>query len=262
MDSNIEYLPDAEFKAMQLLQDELKEHLNLAEFAHDTISLVLEHLPDKPIREVPLSVRVKINLLTRMFNDLRSASLLAQRGYALQAASLVSSICEVAYTVSTIADEEVAREWIEYGDPTRSFKDMKNMIRDALSRVAEKEGVDDSSLAKQVDIEYKVYRQLCLVKHANPILQSEHGFWEDDDNMGPLTGPDTCEEAVRVAWFALEHAAGFTFVALATFVQGNLSGLIPVQLWERIVEIGNRRKKLEAQAKQRWGTEDPFPGKW
>ena len=34
------------------------------------------------------------------------------------------------------------------------------------------------------------------------------------------------------------------------------------ELIAQILSIGDARKQLEGEAKKRWDTEDPFPGKW
>lgn len=60
----------------------------------------------------------------------------------------------------------------------------------------------------------------------------------------------------------LEHGAALTFIALSSFFLSHLPKDLADELCPQIENIGARRKKLEAKAKERWGTEDPFPGKW
>jgi hypothetical protein len=77
-----------------------------------------------------------------------------------------------------------------------------------------------------------------------------------------MNGPDFSEPAVRVAWFALEHAAGLAFIALASFISNHIPREKMADLMKETEAVGAGRKALEASAKARWGTEDPFPGKW
>ena len=114
----------------------------------------------------------------------------------------------------------------------------------------------------QASIEYRVYRQLCMAKHANPLFQMQHGLQLHGDKVLAMNGPDTSEAATKAAWFALEHAAGFGYVALASLVNNHIDSEDREDCLKKVIAIGAARKELEAAAKGRWGTEDPFPGKW
>jgi len=47
-----------------------------------------------------------------------------------------------------------------------------------------------------------------------------------------------------------------------SFITNHLSEKESEDLLNQVVSIGERRKELENLAKKRWGTVDPFPGKW
>lgn len=252
-----ESLEAAERQAMSILVTELNGHLALTEKAFNLIGVAVSSLPEVAIRDVSQSRKVATALLVRLSNDLRSTALLAPRGYTLQAATLVASIYETAYTIAAIGlDDCLADEWINHDDPTQPFRKVLDLTRAGLAKL----GVPN--VAAQATTEYRVYRQLCLAKHVNPLLQTQHGYRFEGKNVAAMNGPDLSEPAVRTAWFALEHAAGFTFIALASFISNQIPPEKKPALMKGAEAIGAGRKALEASAKARWGTEDPFAGKW
>jgi hypothetical protein len=255
--SSMASLEDAELEALQSLDVPLREHAALSSDAFNMVGRTLNSMSERPVTDISPSEKVVTVLLIRLSNDLRCASLLARHGYAIQAVTLVAAIYEAAFTVAYIgSDDERAREWIEHDDPTRSFKDVRSMTKEGLAKL----GTPNPDA--QASIEYKVYRQLCMGKHSNPLLQQRYGYRLRGNRVFAMNGPDTSEPSLRGAWFALEHGVGLTFVALSSFFLSHLSKAVADELWPQLEDIGARRKKLETLAKERWGTEDPFAGKW
>ena len=84
-------LADAEQNALKSLEQELGRHALVTELTFNTTNMIASRLPELPVREVSSSRKVCTALLIRLSNDLRCAALLALRGYAVQAASLVLS---------------------------------------------------------------------------------------------------------------------------------------------------------------------------
>ena len=82
------------------------------------------------------------------------------------------------------------------------------------------------SVSKQTEVEYRVYRQLCMPKHTNPLFQMEHGYIIREGEVAAMNGPNTSEDSVRAAWFAMEHATALTFIALISFVKFHLGRAI------------------------------------
>lgn len=252
-----ELLDVAERRTILALQPELDRHARLTEQAFNLIGMVLSSLPERTVAGLSLSERVATLLLIRISNDLRAAALLALRGYPVQSLCLVSSMYEAAYTVASIgSDENVAQQWIDHSDPTRPFRDVRGLTRSGLAKL----GVPDPDT--QAASEYRVYRQLCLAKHLNPLLQKQHGIQLQGNYVVAMNGPDISEPAVRGAWFALEHAAGLAWVGLTSFVLNHVGIEIRADLMRQVKAIGEARKQLEEAAKARWGIEDPFPGQW
>jgi hypothetical protein len=252
-----ESLESAERQALDVLITELGGHLALTHKAFNLIGTAIGSLPEVAIRDMSQSLKFATILLIRLSNDLRSAALLAPRGYALQAATLTASMYETAFTIAAIgSDDHLADEWISHSDPTKPFRSVRELTHDGLAKL----GVPN--VDAQVAIGYRVYRQLCLVKHQNPLLQTEHGILFEGKRVVGMNGPDFSEPAVRVAWFALEHAAGLTLIALASFIENHIPSEKKPTLMKEAEEVGAGRRALETSAKARWGTEDPFPGKW
>lgn len=250
-------LEEAEREAQQQLNLELNHHLELTGNAFNLISEAVSKIPEQPISNMPQSLKVSVALINKLSNDLRTASLLSLLGYPTQATGIVASLYESAFTIAYIGtDERLAQEWIDHDDPTRPFANVRKITRLGLAKLRV------PNLEQQTSTEYRVYRQLCMAKHANPLYQMQHGYQLVGGNVTGFNGPDTSGSAIRAAWFALEHAAGLAFIALASFISDHVPHERRPELTEKLKEIGRARKTLEERAKARWGTEDPFPEKW
>jgi hypothetical protein len=257
----MESIDGAERRAVVQLASALKGHLELTTEAFNIIGELLSSVPETRIHDLPASLRVAVKLMLRLSNDIRCTQILAVHGYPLQAMVLAGSAYEVAYTIAYIADDDVvACAWMEHDDPTCAFRPVQEMVRCGLAKL-EVPGSETAALT-----EYRVYRQLCLAKHANPLLEARFGSDVRADTIVHVNGPDTSEDAVRAAWFALEHSAAAAFIATASFWKCHLprcgSAGDLARLHAAIERVGARRKHLEAAAIARWGTEDPFAGRW
>ncbi|MBW1813560.1 MAG: hypothetical protein JRJ39_07765 [Deltaproteobacteria bacterium] len=252
-----ESLVDAEKKAVEILDPELNRHGKINMEAFNLIGAVLSRVPRERIREIPLPQKVATSLIVQVSNDLRTASLLALGGYAVQAATIVSSMFESTYCIAAIgSDENLAQKWVNHDTPTRSFMGVKTMVEKGLKNL------EHPSVGKQTEVEYRVYRQLCMAKHANPLFQMEHGFIVHEGEVVAMNGPNTSENTIRAAWFAMEHATALAFIALIIFTKFHLKPEGNEDLVSLILSLGDARKQIEGEAKKRWGTKDPFPGKW
>lgn len=252
-----ESLAAAEASVARRLEPELREHGQLTLDVFNAISTIVEAGMTVPFEQLPAAKKVGVCLLTRISNDVRCASLLALRGYPLQALSLVPSTWEAAYTVAAIgSDDALAGEWISHEDPLRPFKPPRKLLLMGLRAIGHPEP------ERQAAVEYRVYSQLCMPKHSNPIVQKEFGFIEEDDAVLVSNGPDASEGSVRASWFALEHGSACAFIALAAFVKDHASDEVRAEFEPVVLDLGRRRKDLEDRAKKRWGTDDPFPGLW
>ena len=101
---------------------------------------------------------------------------------------------------------------------------------------------------------YKI--QLCMTKHGNPLYQMQHGFKITEGNIIAKNGPDVSEEAIRVAWFALEHASSLLILSTLSFIVDYVPDALKEALVEECNAAASRRKELEATTTERWGTEE------
>ena len=81
------------------MRSEIGGHIDLAERALSLISAAIALVPPGPLLAMPLSLRVTMSLMGRLANDLRCAGELALMGYPAQAATLVATVFETAFTV-------------------------------------------------------------------------------------------------------------------------------------------------------------------
>ncbi|MFH1702982.1 MAG: hypothetical protein ABIB41_06075 [Nitrospirota bacterium] len=171
--------------------------------------------------------------------------------------TIVSSMFESAYCIAAIgSNQSLAQKWVNHDDPTRSFMGVKTMVEQGLINLGH------PNVEKQTEIEYRVYSQLCMAKHANPLFQMEHGYIIQEGSVVSINGPNTSENTIRAAWFAMEHATALTYIALMSFIKFHLPSQKKDDILRQVLALGKARKQLESEAKKRWGTKNPFPGKW
>lgn len=255
--SDVESLGDAERRIATELAVTLSAHASASERAFNSIGTILSAVPDTPLRNASLSLRVSTVLMVRLSNDLRGVALLALRGYALQAAALAASMFETAYCLAYVgSDDERGKAWTQHDDPTQPFRRIKSLVEDVIRDI----GLPDA--ATRSDAEYRVYRQLCLAKHSNPLVQQAHGHYDDGLAVVAMNGPDASDAAVRVARFALEHATRFTILALTSFLNHHVPPPSRAGLSEQVGTLSVAVSTLARVAINEYGNEDPFPGEW
>jgi len=256
LQEQVQSFAEVERDAAQILEPELREHGLLNERVFNAIGDAANLAAELPLSQVSQARKVATVLLLRMRDDLRCTGLLALRGYQLQACSLVASIYEAAFAIAAIdSDDDLAQEWIDHDDPNHPFRQALTVTEMAFRKL----GIPDPE--KHAARRYLVYRQLCLAKHLNPVFQRQRGLKLRGHQVTVKSGPDTSEEGVREAWFALEHAAGLGFVAIASFVQNHVPAKSRPALIKKLKGIEADVSSLGAKAQQRWGTEPPFK-KW
>lgn len=247
-------LEQTEAQAARALQSELAEHLDFNSKAWALVVRVLGAQQGQVTTRMPESRKVCLVLLSRLANDLRCVSLLCERGYAEQAAIIAASIFEIAHTICYIrCDEERAKAWIAHTQPRRAFKPIPELIK-ATAKLLGVQNVD-----AVVRVEQRVYAQLCWPKHASPIILGFRPKEERPKHGAFYLGPDTADFAVRTAWFVLQHSGRHALLAVDVFQDTHAAVLDVARViaGQRVVY-----DQLVAQAQERWGTDDPFKGKW
>lgn len=208
-----------------------------------------------PEKNPTLAKQVCTKLVLRMINDLRSISMLAEVGYDVQANSLAASVYECAFTIGTIYDDrELAKKWIEHEDPKKAFLDAYLLTKTAWSNYGSKQDMTDSS--------YKIYRQLCWGKHLNPISEQQGGIEKVGNTIEYLPGPRSDELTERGISFCCSYTVFFALFGIEMFARKHVSANKQAELVQPIKELHERRANLFLKSQKRWGSEDPFPGKW
>jgi hypothetical protein len=252
-ESEIPSIAAAEEKAMDILELELLEPLTVASRVCDLIGRVLEKAVSSNVR-LHQSKKVSMALLSRIANDLRCCILLAVRGYGAQACSIAASIYEESFTSLAVgANETLAQEWIDHSDPTRTLKSINELTDIGLIALAVK-------IPEVHGREYLKFRNLCLAKHSNPLYMKQRAYVRSSEGAVLKSGPDTSEVGIKDAWFALEHAAGFSFLATAGFLKHHIAA--ERELLAELGQIEDALISVNSRAVSRWGSEDPFRGKW
>ena len=252
-----ETLQEAEAKAIEIMGHELASHLSLVQEGHNLIGFSIIAVPEGPILDLPLSLKVSTNLLVRISNDLRGAAILAERGYPLQALTLAASIYEATMQVAYLGnDEKIAQEWVDHDKPDIFFRKIEQLTKEVFKklRIPDPDG--------QAKRDYRVYQQFCMAKHLNPLLQQHYGFQRRGQLVVAQNGPDWSDLSIKGAWFALDYSERFVYIALATFVSSHVPSEKQADLAEQINLFAAKRKELNQAAQKKWGPGDAFQGKW
>jgi len=262
----IEYndIEASEEKAAESLNREIASHIELIRLTFNFINKTLQLLPKRKLSEISQAEKVCSSLLLRLTNDLRCIDMLVSRGYPLQAGTLASSVFEIAYTIIFIgSDEARAQRWIDHDDPKRAFCTVRNMVESSLNKRGKLMSLSNEDIKERVESEYRIYRQFCWPKHTNPLLQKVLGYRDQGGKLLMVNGPDTSEDAIRVAWFALDYTAGLLVFCISVFVEEFLAGDEIMEITQdALLALQERGNALKQAAISRWGQEDPFPGKW
>ncbi len=246
-------LEEAETEAKQILLPELEGHLKLARDFVNLIGETASLLGMRPLEQRFDSFGVTSLLIVRLANDLRCLGLLAERGYALQALTIASSIYEIGITIAYIGgDNGIAGKWLDHNKHDRMPFNLKAATKEVFRKCA----VPDPD--RQAESDYYVYQQFCMAKHGNPMLQTAHGLIPRGEDLVLQNGPDLSEMAINNLWYAMDHAVRFVYVALAIFASNHVPPEQQHGISERANQLAKERERLRGLARQRWGTEDPF----
>jgi hypothetical protein len=249
-------LDEKEADAIRATREPLGRHYRATRAASQLIGRMLDLGTEGSWIDAPLALRVGLNLLVRIHNDLRCAVLVGLRGYPLQAASHAASAFEAAYSLAYVgADDGRAREWIEHPDPRTQYAGrVKALVTDVLARA-----VPADELEHAVDLEYGNYRQLCGPKHVNPVIQQGFGTRLAGDGVEVCTGPELHEDATRVTWFALESGVRVAAIAVRAFAASHLSGNRFEEVERQVFELSEERRALAHEAIARGWAHQPDP---
>jgi len=156
---------ELEEQATQVLAGELSQPLQIVDRVLNLISRVSALDTSGTLAKGRI---VRLLLLQRLQNDLRCCSLLAPRGYSLQAASQAATVFEGWVTIAAIVDEPTALLWLRHDKETASFGSIKSLNENAFETI-----IGNREKAKLL---YSQYHHLCMPKHLNPMVERLRGF--------------------------------------------------------------------------------------
>lgn len=247
-------LTTIEERAATALRPEAVQYISLCADTASVIKSSIEMAISQWDEVESLAAWTNIALLVRLYQDLRTASMLAGIGYSAQAVAIIASTFEIAFTVAYIGkDDSRAEEWDEHDDPRNLPQKVQFLVRTVMK--------EQGAPPEAAEGHYRLYRQLCMGKHGNPLFAKRQPFVECDERTIIHLEPRFEASVVRTLQFALEHAASLGALGVRAFMSC-FGGEGVAALWERLEELEQRGKNLHDEAVARWGTDDPFPGKW
>jgi hypothetical protein len=86
----------------------------------------------------------------------------------MQACALAAGIYEGFATIGAVVDEATANKWVEHNKEGVSFGSIRHLTRESFKNVA--------GTSEGADRIYDEYRQLCIPKHLNPIVERLRGY--------------------------------------------------------------------------------------
>jgi len=202
---------DLETEAMAKTEAKLGRPLNAAIRTFNLISEVVQLGP--AVTKLSAATKVRLLLLQRIITDLRCCTILAQRGYGIQAAAGAACVFEGWVTLSAIRDEPSAIEWVNHQKEDVSFGQIKRMTKAAVKSIVD-DANDVEILAGQ---HYAHYRQLCMAKHLNPIVERNRGFIRRGKEIEFTHGPDLSKQGLWHIHYAVHSSALFAMYGLGAF---------------------------------------------
>lgn len=207
-----------------------------------------------PETNVRLSKQVLTKLLMRLSNDLRAIGMLANVGYDLQANAVAASVYECAFTMAAIADsDEEAEVWLAWDNPKKTYKPARELTEIGLNAIGKPAWVDNF---------YRIYSQLCWGKHLNPISERQGGIQRDGSTIDYLPGPRADDLTERGVCFCSAHACLLAFIGLQIYIERHSLAPHKRELVAALNSLAAAQYELYKRGVERWGSEDPFPGKW
>lgn len=168
---------------------------------------------------------IMLTVSARVLADLRVCQWAAEHGYAIQASTMAATIHEIAYSAAYIGEsEQRAAEWLVHENEKRQYPESGHaaVLQDVLKRL--------TLSSAHADQEYLIYRQLCLAKHGNPILQRAYGVSHGDEERLIEQLPYFSEDTLMIARFGLFQAVRAVSALLTTLLQTHFLELLNAEL--------------------------------
>lgn len=241
-----------EYKASRYNSKDLKEHLLYLESVYQLCFSVHSLLDKEKVDEFKddHALMAQMMLLGRITDFLRCIRLFSGKGYPDQAGTLASSVFELAHTALYFSYmPDAAKKWLEIDFAKGKMPDLIDVGGGYEGLV--RANCKHFNMHDQADGEYKVYRQLCLMKHSHPKMI---GIDIVDQNVLFQTGPYINDNCINNTWYSILHSGRLAEMTIdsISLVKKN------VRLTEKLAELSIFRARLYKKATERFKTEDPF----
>jgi len=252
--NNLPSIEEGEKIVADQLKDELEFHINCCRSCCNVIAMSIEAYPDIDLDNATSSIKVVTSLLAKVLNDLRTASLLSATGYPSQAATIVSSLYESAFMIAYIGDnDDLANKWIEHEDATKLFINVKELTKQGLKNI------DTPNYEEFYLQEYNDYRQLCMIKHGNPLVQKNLVYLVEGNSVIADFGPETSQFSIKISWYALERAINYSMIAISGYINFHLIDNTNSEIIELFNSVKESYEEMGRRAVKRWGIENTQP---
>jgi hypothetical protein len=176
--------------------------VSLLEQTQDLYDRAVDVLSNHPLSGA--APKVCFLFVTRLENDIRACSLLAQSGYGLQALVNAGTIVELVGAISYIGqDGNRAEDWARHADMKRSYPPRAAAGIDATLDTL---GISDSFVRESW---HKAYTFMCMAKHGNPLLSLNYGLRLLPTGESYVRGPDSSDEGILLSAESLYNAIFF-----------------------------------------------------
>ena len=205
---------DLESDAIVKLRAELGQSLNATVRAFNLISEVVQLGP--PGGKLSNATKVRPLLLQRIITDLRCCTILAERGYGIQASAVAACVFEGWVTLAAIRDEKAAIRWASHRKENVSFGEIRDLTVSAVKIMDD--GLKDKEVKNLADQYYGHYRQLCMAKPLNPLVERNRGFVRRGDKLIEFVhGPDLSKLGLWHVRYAAYSSGLFAMFGLGAF---------------------------------------------
>lgn len=154
--------------------------------------------------------RTALLIVARIFNECRAVILLTEKGYALEAFSILATMTELAYTIGFIGDdEERAKRWRMHRSNEKQFV----TVYDAALATVRHAGLPDDA----ANAAYEHYNHICMAKHGNPKVFYSFGNTKDGEGMKVYHGPYASREVEHLSRIAVWYACHYLWIGLTAY---------------------------------------------
>ncbi len=227
---------------------DIQGHVNYLNDVYNLCFSIQYKMNGKKASDFSRQFYAQMMILMRITDFLRSIQLMTVKGYPEQAGTLAASIFELAHTSVLFSyDEEAANNWLSATSVQDQIKKVLKMNWEEVVRKNIKQ-----LNGSHTESEYRVYRQLCWLKHSLPKMQT---LIKQEEGVTLNFGPYKDERSINHAWFSMEHAGRLTELTIDKLCAPDE---IKKYIQEQLPPLTHTRIMLREKAKKRFGTVNPF----